>query len=221
MAAAIEAAPLSSRAVLWIDRVGSVLLLGGSRITIGGPATDNNSADLSLLAHLSRMHLTIRRGGDRYVVTPHAAAQLNGRGLYSDCDLVDGSELTLGSNFRFRFRQPNSMSASARLEMLSDHRWPLGVDAVVLLDETCLLGPGTENHVRCPAWSSSVLLYRQADELWCRSRETLFVDGKHAPEGGKVSCGTVITGPELRFRVESTPVTGSPGGGAFQPTPRS
>ncbi len=76
-------------------------------------------------------------------------------------------------------------------------------DGVVLMDESCLLGPGAANHIRCPAWQQSVLLFRREGRLWCKSRDELFLGGKHAPGGGELEPGVVVTGTDIRFRIES------------------
>lgn len=195
--------PLPAVCLLWIDRVGSVLLFTGERLTIGGPVIDAQSADLSLLANLSRQHCSLVRRGDRYLAYAHSAISVANRPVHDRCEVSDGQELALGSSVRIRFRQPNSMSATARLEFVSDHRPVLHVDSVVMMDETCLLGPGPENHVRCPDWSGSVLLYRRNGGLYCKSREELFINGQHSPAGGAVECGSVVSGATFRFRIES------------------
>jgi hypothetical protein len=71
------------------------------------------------------------------------------------------------------------------------------------MDETCLIGPGAENHIRCPGWQQSVLLFRREGRLWCKSRDELFLGGKHAPVGGELEPGVVVTGTDIRFRIES------------------
>ena len=54
-------------------------------------------------------------------------------------------------------------------------------DGIVLMDDTCLLGPTQENHIRCRDWRESVLLYRRDGELWCKSRQEIRIDGQAAP----------------------------------------
>ena len=53
------------------------------------------------------------------------------------------------------------------------------------------------------AWNRhSVLLFRREGRLWCKSRDDLFLGGKHAPEGGELEPGVVVTGTDIRFRIE-------------------
>lgn len=194
----------SPRYRLWIDRVGAFLVCLGDAVTIGGPASDA-PADVSLLANLSRRHVTLARSGERYVIYAHAPVHIGGRPLHERADLCDGHELQLGSSVRLRFRLPSVMSGSARLEFLSDHRPAEAADAVILMHDTCLLGPTAENHVLCPGWPQSLLLYRQGDSLCCKSREDLFINGRHAPGGGELASGSVVTAAEIRFRLETIP----------------
>jgi hypothetical protein len=189
--------PGCRRFVLWIDQVGSFLVYMADCVTIGGPATEGHVADITLLANLSRRHAT-----ERYVLHAHAPVQVGGRAVHDRVDLTDGCDLVLGSSVRLRFRLPSAMSGSACIEFTSDHRPAQLADGVVLMEDTCLLGPGHENHIRCPGWPGSVILYRQNGVLSCKSRDTLFLDGRHSPGGGPIAAGTVVTGTDLRFRIE-------------------
>jgi hypothetical protein len=96
------------------------------------------------------------------------------------------------------------MSGTARLEFVSDHRPIQGVDGVILMHDVCLLGRGEESHIRCPEWPETVVLFRREGKLWCKSRAELFIDGRHAPGGGELNPGAVVTGAEFRFRMEAS-----------------
>ena len=189
--------------VLWIDRVGAFLLCLQSEVTVGGPAAEGRGADVSLLANLSRRHATFVRSGERYLLVAHAPVHVAGRVVHDRVDLSDGYDVALGANVRLKFRLPSVMSGTARLEFVSDHRPARAADGVILMDETCLVGPGAENHIRCPAWPHAVLLFKREGRLWCKSREELFVGGRHAPEGALLEPGAVVTGTDIRFRIEA------------------
>jgi hypothetical protein len=191
------------RFLLWIDRVGAFVLCMGDRVSVGGPASEGAMADISLLANLSRRHATFVRSGERYVLHAHASALAAGRPVNERADLCDGTEIVLGTSVRLRFRLPTVMSGTARIEFVSDHRPTHAADGVILMDETCLLGPAAENHIRCPGWPQSVLLFRREGKIWCKSREDLFIDGQHAPGGGPLDPGSTVAGHELRFRIEA------------------
>jgi hypothetical protein len=192
--------------VLWIDGVGTYLMCLSECVTIGGPQSGTGNgkpADVSLLAHLSGQHASVIRSGDGYLLEAHAPTRLSGRDVLDRCCLCDGDEIQLGENVRLRFRLPSALSASARLEFVSTHRPRRSTDGVVLMDETCLLGSGSENHVPCPNWSDSVLIFRKKNELWCKSRLDLFVGDRHIRGGWRLNPGDIVTGPDLRFHLEA------------------
>jgi hypothetical protein len=188
--------------VVWIDQVGAFLLCLANEVTFGGPASEGARADVPLLANLSRRHATFLRSGERYLLLAHAPTQVAGRDVHDRVDLSDGYEVGLGANVRLKFRLPSVMSGTARLEFVSDHRPARAADGVILMDQTCLIGPGAENHIRCPGWPQSVLLFRRDGRLWCKSRDELFLGGRHAPDGGQLDPGVVVTATDIRFRIE-------------------
>ncbi|MBT6153536.1 MAG: hypothetical protein HOK71_00250 [Planctomycetaceae bacterium] len=190
------------RQMLWIDSVGSFLLCQGEKTTIGGPQGSSESADLSLLANLSRKHATLIRSGDGYLLEAHAAVQVSGRSVNGRINLSSGCEILLGENVRLKFQLPSALSATATIEFLSDHRPDRSVNGVILMDETCLLGPGRENHVRCPGWPESVLLFRRGGSLWCKSRAEICIDNEPALEPRELHAGSVVAGVDMRFRIE-------------------
>jgi hypothetical protein len=193
----------ASRYLLWIDRVGQFLLCLSDQVTIGGPGREGNSADISLFANLSRKHATLERGREGYIIEAHGAVKVAGRSVDDRANLNNNYEIELGNSVKLKFRLPTALSASATLGFVSDHRPARSVDGVVLMDETCLLGPGPENHIRCPLWTESIVLYRKDGQFYCRSRCDLFVNGDIVRGAAALKSGDVVTGAELRFRLEA------------------
>jgi hypothetical protein len=75
---------------------------------------------------------------------------------------------------------------------------------VILMDETCLLGPTADNHVVCPDWSETVLLFRKGDGFWAKSQSQIEIDGKWMSEsGGPVKPGSYVSGNDFGFRLEA------------------
>ena len=192
----------SNRRQLWIDGVGSFLLCLEDQVTIGGPAFGSDGADISLLASLSRCHATVLRIGDDYLVEPHSVTALDERTLFERTHLADQNVLGLGRNVKLRFRLPSVLSNSACLEFVSQHRPHFSVDGIVLMDDTCLLGPGTDHHVKCPRWNESLVLFRRDGLIWCKSPQPLKVNDTPLVGTGPVPDGAIVTGPEIRFRIE-------------------
>ena len=101
------------------------------------------------MGDLSRHHATLVRDGDGYVLRAHQPTFVNGRPVET-APLRDGDVIRLGSTVELEFRQPSPVSATARLAIVSRHRLPLAVDGVLLMAETCIIGPSPQAHVPAP-----------------------------------------------------------------------
>lgn len=199
------AAAVDARYLLWIDGVGGFLVCLAPRVTIGGSRPDGQNADLPLMSNLSRIHATLLRGSEGYVLESHGALKVAGRPMNDRVFLTSDRELELGSSVKLKFRLPSVLSMTAALEFQSAHRPPHSLDGVVLMEDNCLIGPGRDNHIRCPNWTETVLLYRRGDQLWCKSRGDVFVEKSLARSGAPLRPGQIVTGKELRFRLEAAP----------------
>jgi hypothetical protein len=189
---------------LWVDGVGAFQLFTSGEVTLGGPTRDKQPADLVLLANLSRRHATFLRSEEGYVLEAHAACKVADRAVEGSTHLNNNYRLELGSGVRLRFRVPSVLSATAVIDFLSDHRPTRSIDGVILMDETCLLGPTADNHVVCPDWSETVLLFRKGDEFWAKSQSQIEIDGKWMSEsGGPVKPGSYVSGNDFGFRLEA------------------
>jgi hypothetical protein len=116
--------------------------------------------------------------------------------------LNDGDEFELGRSVRLRFRQPHSLSASARLEILSSHRTQPRADAILLMAESLVLGPKWQDHVICKDWEGDVVLYRQGTDLYCRSSEPVQIDGVTYESRGPVAPCSHVASEQFSFSLE-------------------
>ena len=66
--------------------------------------------------------------------------------------LADNQLIQLGDNVRLRFTKPHALSATARLVLESHHKTQPSADAVLLMADSCVLGPNRHCHVRCRNW---------------------------------------------------------------------
>jgi hypothetical protein len=191
--------------LLWIDGVGCWMLCLEPVVSIGGPGGPRDRQDageIRLLADLSRRHVTIRRTGEAYLLEARGPAAVNGQPVAGPVALKDHDRIELGRGVLLRFRTPNPLSATARIEFESGHRPPRRIDGIVLLDQVCLLGPTADCHVVCSEWEQQVVVFRRDRKLWCKSAAELHVNGCRVEREAPVRDGTTVTGPELRFRVE-------------------
>lgn len=195
--------PVMKRFMLWIDGVGAYLVCLNDKTTLGGPASQEAASDISLMAQIGRHHVTFVRVNEGYVLQAHAPSKVRGRDVIDETLLSDGAQIELGNGVCLEFRQPSVLSSTAIINFVSDHRPSFSVDGIILMDETCILGPGGDCHIRCSDWSQSVVLVRRGEQLTCQSRTPLMADNKLIDKTTHLSSGSVVSGSDCQFRIES------------------
>jgi hypothetical protein len=186
--------------LLWADTIGGFLVCLDDQIVLGR-ATADGPADVALLGDLSRRHATIRRGNGGYVIQAHHDTYINGRKV-DEAPLRHGDVIRLGATVELEFRQPSPVSATARLEILSRHRLPMAVEAVILMGETCILGPSRQAHILASGLEAPVVLYRKGAALWCRAPGEFEVDGRGYSGRAPLSQRSSVLGEGFSFSVE-------------------
>lgn len=193
--------PSTARYVLWIDAVGGFLVCRDDEITIG-QATPGGRADVPVQADLRGRHAVIRREDEQYLIEPLGPVSVEGKKIDSSTLLSDGDEIQLGGNVHLRFRRPHPLSASARLEFTSRHRCPEAPDGVLLMAESCVLGPREANHVVCRDWSDDVVLFWQESKLFCRSGQPFEIDGQWCDGRAALRPGAHLAGEDYSLSLE-------------------
>jgi hypothetical protein len=186
--------------MLWIDGVGGYLVCLADCVSIG--RAFGSPVDIPLVADLSREHATVARSGEGYVLTPLGPVYREGRPLEHPVLLSDGDVLRLGSSVDIRFRQPSPLSRTARLELVSRHRPNPSADGILLMGETCILGPSSQSHVVCPHWRDPVVLLRTSQGLGCRHAGPLTVDGSSRSGRVELTGMARVCGPDFCFSLE-------------------
>ncbi len=201
-AAAAPPAPigLPDRFLLWIDGVGGYLVCLGTRVNFG-QAVPGSAVDVPLVADVSRMHATLTRDGEGYVLEASRAVQVNGQDATRTM-LRPGDRVTLGPSCQLQFRQPAPPSATARLDLVSGHRLLLGVDGVLVMAETLILGAGAQVHVAVPDMKDPVVFFRHKDGLALRHVGGLRVNGQKVPERTVLGPRAHVSGDDFAFAVE-------------------
>jgi hypothetical protein len=195
---------VSGRVLLWVDSVGGYLVCLDDRLVLGRAGPESR-ADIQLLGDLSRSHAVISRSGDGYLIHAKAPTFLNGKAVET-APLRDGDVIRLGASVELGFRLPCPASATARLELLSRHRLPLAVDGVILMAETCILGPGKQSHIVGPHLEAPIVLYRQDGRLWCRAQGAFQVDGRPRVSRAQLAMSSSVLAQDFSFSLE--PVKG-------------
>ncbi len=188
--------------IMWIDGVGAWQLYAGSSFSIGAPTFESSSADVTLLANISRRHATLHYESDHWRVTADHLTTVSGRTVDSAVGLRSGDQLCLADRVKLGFRVPSKLSSSAVIDFESNHRPAHTVDGIILMVDHCLLGPRCDQHICCPDWPDIVVLYVQHGSLYCRSSLPLNVDGKLVSASFPLKHGAVVDGEGLRFRIE-------------------
>ncbi len=191
----------SGRFLLWADAIGGYLVCLDDEVVLGRAGPDSH-ADVPFLGDLSRSHASLIRSGDGYVLRAHQATFVNGRKVTEAIPLRDRDVVRLGATLELEFRQPSPVSATARLEILSRHRLPLAVDGIILMAETCIIGPSAQAHVPAPNLDSPVILYRQGTALWCRAPGEFEVDGRLSAARAPLTLQSSVLGDTFSFSLE-------------------
>ncbi len=202
-----RAARHSDRFMLWIDAVGGYWICLGDEITIGQPDR-RGAADVPILGDLSSCHARLRRDGEGFLIEAMRDVAVDGRPVRDFDWLGDGSRIQLGGSVQLLFRRPHALSGTARIEFLSRHRTQPSADAVLWMADSCILGPKRHCHVVCRNWRREVVLYRDEEELYCRTDGTLEIDGVAREGRGRITRNSRIQGDEFSFNLEAITIGG-------------
>jgi|GEM_PF-907567 len=197
---------ISRRWITWIDGVGGYLICLGDEVLLGQPS-GGGDAEIPILADLSRRHASIRREGEAYVITPIHRVCVDGNELTGPFVLKDNALVELGDAVRLRFRKPHALSSTAVLTFESHHKTEPAVDSIVLMSESCVLGPQPQSHIRCRDWPEDLVLFRRGDDLQFRTTANVTLasadeESQSTATSGVVTDTTRIAGDRFALSFE-------------------
>jgi hypothetical protein len=195
---------MPNRLLLWVDGVGGYLVCLGDEIVLGQPSSESNP-EVPILADLSRRHAVIRREGEGYTIEAIRSVKVEGRIVTKTAPLFDGSAIELGEGVRLRFSKPHPLSNTARLEFVSRHRTQPSTNGVLLMADSCILGPAKTSHVVANRWEHEVVLFRSGNELGCRTSAKIAVDGATRQGRCSLKPKSRVEGEEFAFAIEPLP----------------
>jgi hypothetical protein len=198
---AVTSSNRPQRSLLWVDEVGGFLVCAADQMVLGQPAPAGE-VDIPIRGDLSRRHAVIHRDGEGYLIEPVRSVAVNGKPITRVTTLHDGNLVKLGDSVELRFRRPHPLSQTARLDYVSFHRTQPATDGIVLLADSCILGPSAACHIVCPRWSNEVVVYRQGDKLACRAPSGLKIDGIEHKQRGALSDRSQVAGSDWSFSIE-------------------
>jgi len=210
------------RFMLWIDGVGGYLVCERPGVVVGQPIALGRSrrgsdeqehevvqapVDIPLMADVSRRHALIERHGEHHWLRPLRATFVDGAPIERPHRLGHDAVLEFGDRagrgVRMAWRVPNVCGLTATLQLQSRHRMQPHADGVVLLADSCLIGPAVDDHVRAASWRRSVVLHRRPDgELVFRADGPYDVDGRAASGVTPVSRSARVRADDFSFRLE-------------------
>lgn len=189
------------RRVLWIDGVGGFLLIDRDE-TVLGQALSSTAVDVAIVGDLSRQAAAILRTEGDYLIQPLQPVQIDGQAVERPQLLRDGQTLQLGNRVKLRFSKSSPLSSTARLDLVSLHQFKPNVNGVLLLADSCILGPRPGSHVLCPNWKSELLLFRHASGWFFRTLDEVDVDGQTARGQIPLVAGMRMRGDDFSLSVE-------------------
>lgn len=194
----------AERLLMWVDGIGGFLVIHGEEIVIGQPVGQTD-LDLPIQADLSRRHAIIHRDGGAYVLDPLQETRVDGKLVDGPVVLANNNLIQLGENVRLRFHKPHALSATARLDIESNHKTRPRADGVILMADTLVLGPKSHSHIRCREWQNDVILFRRGEGLSVRTIGTLYIDGEEftRKQLGPVAAGSQVEGEDFSLSLEA------------------
>ena len=167
----IAAAPVllprnAASMLLLVDGTGSALILRRDLVRIGRGG-GSQQMDVPMPADIQSHHADIVQSGDDYFLVAHGPVRVNHKPV-SKSLLRDGDRILLGATTKLVFSRPSAKSETAVLRLADRNRLPQDVSVIVLLRDTCLIGPQESCHVRTREGEDRVLLFERDGQLLAR-----------------------------------------------------
>jgi hypothetical protein len=191
----------SDRFMLWVDAVGGYWVCLSDEVSIGQPAA--GSIDIPILGDISPRHARIRRDGEGYLIEAIREVRVDGKAVRPAASLYDGCRIELGESVKLVFRRSHALSGTARLDFASRHRTQPSADAILLMADSCILGPKKHCHVICRNWPREVMLYRHDEDLFCRTAGDIKIDGALYKDRGPLTRNSHVTGEGFSMKLET------------------
>jgi hypothetical protein len=167
-----------------------------------GQASPETHVDVPLFADVSRLHATLTRDAEGYLLEAPRKVHVNGQEV-GRALLHAGDRVTLGASCQFQFQQPVRVSATARLDLVSGHRPRLAVDGILLMADSLVLSAEPSAHVVMPELKQPVVLYRHKDGLGIKAAGKMLVNGQEFQDHAVVPADATVSGEDFSLALES------------------
>jgi hypothetical protein len=195
------------RFTLWVDGVGSFLVVLGDRITLGRSGSSARP-DVELTADLEGIHAEVLRVDHDYFLVPRGEVRVDGRAVERQL-LAHGDAFQMGRRCRLKFLLPTSLSTTAVLDLGSGPRLEGGIRHVVLLDGHMVFGGRQGFHVAAPSLSERVVLSATPEGFRLRGKDAVRIEGKPAGDDTVLPLGAHVEVGELSFTLKAASAEGA------------
>ena len=151
------------RWMLWVDGCGGFSVLVKSTLNVGRQSS-LGQVDVGLIADVPRLAGSIvREQSDYYwhtesLVGGSNADESSSQSLNSRKWIEPGCEIEGLGSAKLRLKKPSALCDSAVLTLDPPHRFGGHIDAVLLVNQTWLIGPSDDCHIRCRSLSSKMIV---------------------------------------------------------------
>jgi hypothetical protein len=195
-----EPANVPKRFFLWIDGVGAYLVCTGTRVSIG-QATGDGPVDVPLFADVSRIHASLSRDSECYIIEAGKAVTVNDA-FVERTVLQSGDRINLGNACTMMFDAPVPGSLSSRLRLAGGRRLPMAVDGVLLMNDMLILGASESTHVQIPDLEKPLYILRQKDQLIVKWEGEFRVEGQRHDSRAALPRQGTVSSEQFAFAIE-------------------
>ncbi len=192
-----ESPTATNNFILWVDGVGSYLLLQSDQVTLGRSGS-SAEPDLPLPADIEGIHARILRVDDDYFFVPQGAAMVNGK-TASRHLLSDGDDIAVGADGHITFRLPTALSSTAILELNANLRISGDIRNVVLLDKHLIFGPPGGAHIPIPGMSDKIVLSVDQKRFRCHAPVPVIINDSPQTRNASIPVGAHVNVNNVTF----------------------
>lgn len=156
----------SQRFMLWIDGVGTYMVLPADRITLGRTGS-SKTPDVPLAGTLSGLAAEIVRAGEQYILKAHDDTCVNGKPVREKV-LTGGDVIRVGDSNILHFYAPCPMNATAVLQVDPPAMLPGDAREVILLEQFLVAGKKGFSHIKTTAGPAQLILFLRDSRLWAK-----------------------------------------------------
>ena len=181
---------MPARFVVQVDGVGSYLVLREPSVTVG-PISSSRQPMLGLVADPNMPVATIERAEEDYFLRTEDHLQVNDKPVTEHL-LINGDRIAFSPRCRMKFQLPNAASTTAALTFMGARLPRADMKQALLLDRELIIGPGASAHIRAARAANSVVLFLRDGRLFCRTNESVTIDGRPAGADTPLPLGATI-----------------------------